>query len=176
MHVGIVVGLVRLTCWRSAIGPRTLRNGAGLAVGTSRVRRRAHDLSSLRLWPCWPGYSAGPRRQFCRLRWSALADVESHVRFYVGFGASEEIIPVRSFARRRSHQPCGLEARVAHDGAEPRGGHAGRHRSRPRRPADRIHRQRRHRRQLADLPRRHRLHGVALHRAGGAGRPLCRRR
>ena len=36
--------------------------------------------------------------------------------------------------------------------------------------------QRRHRRQLADLPRRHRLHGVAVHRAGGAGGALRRRR
>ena len=42
-------------------------------------------------------------------------------------------------------------------------------------PLRRLHRQRRHRRQLADLPRRHRLHRVAVHRHGRARRALRRR-
>ena len=52
---------------------------------------------------------------------------------------------------------------------------AGHHRSRDGRALRRLHRQRRHRRQLADLPRRHRLHRVALHRHGRARGALRRR-
>ena len=81
----------------------------------------------------------------------------------------------RSLHRRRSDRRRGVEDRVADGAAERHRRAAGHHRPRDGRPLRRLHRQRRHRRQLADLPRRHRLHQLAVHRHGRAGLALCRR-
>ena len=82
---------------------------------------------------------------------------------------------IRSLDRRRSHRSRRLAAGVADDAAERHRRAAGHHRSRDGRPLRRLHRQRRHRRQLADHPRRHRLHQLAVHRDGRARGALCRR-
>ena len=90
-------------------------------------------------------------------------------------GVYEESVTIRSLARRRPHQPRRLEARVADDGSELRRRDAGCRRPCAGRPAARLHRERGDRHQLADLPRRHRLHGLALHRAGDPRVALRRR-
>ncbi len=64
---------------------------------------------------------------------------------------------------------------MADDGAELRRRDAGCDRSHSGRPAARLYRQRRHRHQLADLPRRHRLHGLAVYRPGDSRVAVCRR-
>ena len=61
--------------------------------------------------------------------------------------------------------PRGLEARLADDAAERGGRPAGDRRPRAGRAFRGLHGERRDRRQLADHPRRHHVHRVALHRA-----------
>ncbi len=68
-----------------------------------------------------------------------------------------------------------METGVAHDAAERHCRSAGHHRPRDGRPLRRLHRQRRHRCQLADHPRRHRLHQLGVYRHGCAGGTVCRR-
>ena len=76
---------------------------------------------------------------------------------------------IRPIHRRGPDRPGRLEAGVADDAAERDRGSAGDHRSRDGRSFRRLHGQCGHRRQLADHPRRHRLHQLALHRHGRAG-------
>ena len=66
--------------------------------------------------------------------------------------------------------------RVAGDAAERDRRRAGHRRSRDGRAGGGVHRQRGHRGQLADLPDRHRLHQLAVHRHGRAGGEARRRR
>ncbi len=80
----------------------------------------------------------------------------------------------RSFPRRRTDCASRLEDGVADGAAERDRRTAGHHRSRHGGALRRLHRQRSHRRQLADFPRRHRLHRLALHRHGRARRALRR--
>ncbi len=127
--------------------------------------------------PCGRSPMLGGRPRVRGLRSSGCVTVKSHVRHNVRvrrppkksspFDRSLVEGPI-SPAVWKLAWPTMVQNLVA--------GHAGRDRSRPGRPAARLHRQRRHRRELADLPRRHRLHGVAVHRTGGARGALCRRR
>ena len=82
-----------------------------------------------------------------------------HYRFN---GHSSRTTSLRPFDRRRPAPAGGLEDRVADDAHQRRRRPSGDHRSRARRAPRGIYGQRRHRRQLADHPRRHRLHLVAV--------------
>ena len=90
-------------------------------------------------------------------------------------GSGAGPLDVRSLDRRGPDRARRVAPGVAHRAAEHDRRPAGHRRSRDGRALRRLHRQRGDRRRLADLPRRRRLHQVAVHRHGRAGGALCRR-